>query len=39
DRAKANALMNILVFGKLVENKIAGKSTFQVSNKKKIKKG
>jgi DNA-binding transcriptional MerR regulator len=39
DRAKANALMSILDFGKLVENKNAGKSTFQITNKKKIKKG
>lgn len=39
DRAKANTLMSILDFGKLVENKNAGKSTFQVTNKKKIKKG
>jgi DNA-binding transcriptional MerR regulator len=38
DRIKANALMNVLKFGKLIENKNGGKSTFQVTNKKKIEK-
>ena len=37
DRAKANALMSVLKFGKLIENKNAGRSTFQVTNQKKIK--
>lgn len=37
DRAKANALMNVLQFGQLIEKKNAGKSTYQVTNKKKIK--
>jgi DNA-binding transcriptional MerR regulator/stalled ribosome alternative rescue factor ArfA len=39
DRIKANALMSVLKFGELVEKKNAGKSTYQVTNKKKIKKG
>jgi len=37
DRAKANALMSMLQFGQLIELKNAGKSTYQVTNKKKIK--
>ena len=37
DKTKANALISILNFGKLIENKSAGKSTYQVTNKKKIK--
>lgn len=36
-RSKANALMKMLRFGKLVENKNDGKSTFLVTNKKKVK--
>jgi hypothetical protein len=39
DRVKANALMNILDYGRLTEIKNCGKSTFQLTNKKKIKKG
>lgn len=38
DRPKAKALMSVLQFGRLIENKNAGKSTYQVTNKKKIKK-
>ena len=37
DRAKANALMSVLKFGELIERKNAGKSTYQLTNKKKIK--
>jgi DNA-binding transcriptional MerR regulator len=37
DRKKANQLMKMLDFGQLVENKNAGKSTYQITNKKKIK--
>ena len=37
DRTKANALMSVLKFGELVERKNAGKSTYEVTNKKKIK--
>jgi DNA-binding transcriptional MerR regulator len=37
DRKKANHLMKMLDFGQLVENKNAGKSTYQITNKKKIK--
>ena len=37
DEVKAKALMSILKFGKLVENKNHGKSTYHVTNKKKIK--
>lgn len=37
DRAKANALISMLQFGQLIELKNAGKSTYQVTNKKKIK--
>jgi hypothetical protein len=36
DRIKANALMSVLKFGELVEKKNSGKSTFKVTNKKKI---
>ena len=36
DRKIANALMSVLKFGELVEKKNNGKSTFQVTNKKKI---
>lgn len=39
DRVKAKALMSVLQFGRLVENKNGGKSTYQVTNKKKLKKG
>ena len=38
DRSKAMALMNVLQFGELIEKKNAGKSTYNVINKKKIKK-
>jgi DNA-binding transcriptional MerR regulator len=38
DRIKANALMSVLKFGELVEKKNSGKSTFKVTNKKKIEK-
>jgi DNA-binding transcriptional MerR regulator len=38
DRTKANALMSVLKFGKLVENKDNGKSTFQVTDRKKVNK-
>jgi stalled ribosome alternative rescue factor ArfA len=37
DRVKANALMSVLKFGELIEKKNAGKSTYQLTNKKKIK--
>jgi hypothetical protein len=37
DKAKANALMSVLNFGELIEKKNGGKSTYQVTNKKKIK--
>ena len=37
DKTKANALMSIINFGELIEKKSAGKSTYQVTNKKKIK--
>ncbi len=39
DKNKAKALMSILKFGKLVENKEAGNSTHIMTRKKKIKKG
>ena len=39
DKVKANALMSVLQFGKLIEKKNGGKSTYQVTNKKKLKKG
>ena len=39
DKTKANALMSVLQFGSLIEKKNAGKSTYQVINKKRIKKG
>ena len=38
DRTKANALMSVLKFGELIEKKERGKSTFKVTNKKKIQK-
>jgi len=38
DRVKANALLSLLKFGELVENKSSGKSTFTVTRKKKINK-
>ena len=38
DRTKANALMSVLKFGRLIEDKSGGKSTYQLTNKKKIKK-
>lgn len=37
DRAKANALMSLLKFGELLEKKNSGKSTYEITNKKKIK--
>ena len=37
NRTKANALMSVLRFGELVEKKNAGKSTYAVTNKKKVK--
>ena len=37
NRTKANALMSLLKFGELIEKKNAGKSTYEVTNKKKIK--
>ena len=37
NKDKANAIMNVLDFGELVEKKYAGKSTFEVTNKKKLK--
>ena len=37
NRTKANALMSVLKFGELIEKKNAGKSTYEVTNKKKIK--
>ena len=37
DRTKANALMSVLKFGELVEKKNGGRSTYEVTNKKKIK--
>ena len=37
DKQKANALMRMLQFGSLTEKKFAGKSTYTVTNKKKIK--
>ena len=39
DRTKANAIMNILEYGRLTQIKNAGKSTYQLTDKKKIKKG
>ena len=39
DKVKANALMSALKFGRLVENRNGGKSTYQITNKKKLKKG
>ena len=39
DRDKATALMRMLDFGMLIEKKNNGKSTYQVTNNKKIKKG
>jgi hypothetical protein len=37
NKDKANAIMNVLDFGELVEKKHGGKSTYEVTNKKKIK--
>ena len=37
DKVKANALMSVLQFGSLIEKKNAGKSTYSVTNQKKIK--
>lgn len=37
DRAKANSLMSVLKYGELIEKKNSGKSTFEITNKKKIK--
>ena len=39
NRAKANALMSMLNYGELIEKKNAGKSIYEVTDKKKIKKG
>jgi DNA-binding transcriptional MerR regulator len=39
DKVKANALISMLSYGSLVEKKNAGKSTYSVTNKKKVKKG
>jgi len=39
NRSKANALMTMLNYGELTEKRNAGKSTYQVINQKKIKKG
>ncbi len=39
DKNKANTIMSALHYGKLIEKKNAGKSTYQVTNKKKITKG
>jgi DNA-binding transcriptional MerR regulator len=38
DRKQARTLMNMLQYGKIIENKNAGKSTYQITNQKKIKK-
>lgn len=37
NKNKANAIMNVLDFGEFVEKKHGGKSTYEVTNKKKIK--
>ena len=37
NKDKANAIMNVLDFGELVEKKHGGKSTFELTNKKRIK--
>lgn len=37
NKEKANAIMNVLDFGELIERKHYGKSTFEVTNRKKIK--
>ena len=37
NKDKANAIMNILDFGELIEKKHGGKSTYEVTNKKRIK--
>lgn len=37
NKYKANAIMNVLDFGELVEKKHGGKSTYEVTNKNKIK--
>ena len=39
NKAKANVLMSMLNYGELIEKKNAGKSTYELTNKKKIKKG
>ncbi|MDA9069182.1 hypothetical protein N8258_01235 [Algibacter sp.] len=38
DKIKAKALMSLLKFGELIEKKNDGKSTYQVTNKRKLKK-
>ena len=38
DRAKANAIISLLNYGEIVERKEGSRSTFQVTNKKKIQK-
>ena len=38
DGKEARTLTNMLQYGKVIENKNAGKSTYQITNKKKIKK-
>ncbi|MDB4240444.1 hypothetical protein N9826_06100 [Flavobacteriaceae bacterium] len=37
NKAKANVLMSMLNYGELIEKKNAGKSTYELTNKKKIK--
>tara|TARA_B110001452_G_C15150448_1_gene400411 strand:- start:26 stop:841 length:816 start_codon:yes stop_codon:yes gene_type:complete len=37
NKTKANALMSLLKFGELLEKKSSGKSTYELTNKKKIK--
>ena len=37
NKEKANAIMNVLDFGELIEKKHKGKSTFELTNKKRIK--
>lgn len=39
NKVKANAIMNLLDFGELVERKFGGKSTYEVTKKMKIKRG
>jgi hypothetical protein len=38
DGKEARTLTNMLQYGKVIENKNAGKSTYQITNQKKIKK-